>query len=187
MKNLQDYCGSLTSSDNANSLTKTGFYYITSSVPTNVPSDFTWSILFQYTPVSATNMIHQYLFKPVYNRLMFREYSGSPSSWTVWKEASHCSGISWGSSFTIECDRNVCEICVNNDLKIQVYLGASSDILVGVTAITNSGIVCFTKSSSTGSITFSGTSASGTDFTISRNGKTVTVTKSGNAAMIAYA
>lgn len=81
----------LTANDNLDSITEngtamTGIYYIAANTPSNVPvSGLTWCIMFQIV-INETNMIHQYVLKPVAGKIWVREFSGNPSVWTRWKE-----------------------------------------------------------------------------------------------------
>ena len=77
------YKGIITSSDDANSLASDGIYYISDSVPLNVPSELVWCFLIQ---VSNGAIKHQYIFRPVSGDIAIREKSGSPTAWQTWRK-----------------------------------------------------------------------------------------------------
>lgn len=76
------YKGIIGSSDDANSLASDGIYYISDSVPLNVPPGMVWCFLYQ---VSNGAIKHQYIFRPVSGGIAIREKSGSPTAWQTWR------------------------------------------------------------------------------------------------------
>lgn len=72
--------GALSSSDDANSISD-GIYYLTNSLPLNVPSDMQYCFLIQ---ISNSYIKQQIIFRPVSGDIRFREYSGTPV-WQAWQ------------------------------------------------------------------------------------------------------
>lgn len=77
------YKGIIGSSDDADSLPSDGIYYISDSLPLNVPSGMVWCFLYQ---VSNGAIKHQYIFRPVSGSIAIREKSGSPTAWQTWRK-----------------------------------------------------------------------------------------------------
>ena len=75
------YKRALTSSDNVNSITDTGIYYIAGSTPTGIASAYTYSYL---TVINNGYYIIQELRKPINGVLAMREKSGDPAVWSDW-------------------------------------------------------------------------------------------------------
>lgn len=106
MWKLFQFRGNLTSSGDANNLLGDGYWRIEGSVPTNVPSGYTWCFLFQIVVGSVTN---QYIIKPSSMGFLMREYTGSPQVWSSWRVASGIVGktrIDYGSSSYVEYWKN---------------------------------------------------------------------------------
>ena len=70
----------LTSENDLNNVTKTGFYYWQSSVPTNSPENKTWCTM---QVIKSGNIIKQIVYFSN-DTIYFRDYSGSPISWQSW-------------------------------------------------------------------------------------------------------
>ena len=81
MWRLPQFRGNLTSSGDANNRSGDGYWRIEGSVPTNVPSGWTWCFLFQFVVGTVTQ---QYIIKPTGAFVMMREYTGSPQVWSSW-------------------------------------------------------------------------------------------------------
>ena len=92
-------------------------------------------------------------------------------------------GVSWGTSFTVKLSKNVGYLFVNHDLRIQIWLTGEG---IQISSSYNSGtnVYGFTKSVTGNTITFSGTDPNGNAFTITKNGSTITITKSTSGAML---
>lgn len=106
MWRLFQFRGNLTSANNANSLSGDGYWRIEGSVPTNVPSGYTWCFLFQIVVGSITN---QYIIKPSSMGFLMREYTGSPQVWSSWRIATGIVGktrINYGSNSYVEYWKN---------------------------------------------------------------------------------
>ena len=112
-----------------------------------------------------------------------REYSGATPAWSQWIKPSN-NGVAWGTTFTCYALKNVAELYVNFNLRVQIYLGGTSDVNVSVLNVLSTGVTSFTKNGTNNTITFGEASASGDDYTITRNGKFITVTRKSNAAML---
>ena len=88
----------LTSSDNLNDATATGFYQIGASTPANAPtSTMTWCRL--EVRYLASNWIEQIITSSA--TVYFRRYIGTPTSWSSWQQwqpngiANQFAGTSW--------------------------------------------------------------------------------------------
>ena len=81
--------------------------------------------------------------------------------------------LSWGTTLTATGFR-IGLVMMGSDFPIHVWLASTSDINVRI--MPQNGQNPFLVSG-TGSVTFSLTSATGTDYTITRNGTTITLTK----------
>lgn len=110
--------GNLTSSGDANNLSGDGYWRIEGSVPTNVPSGYTWCFLFQIVVGSVTN---QYIIRPASMSFLMREYTGSPQVWSDWRIATGIVGktrINYGSDSYVEYwkNGNVAQVFVKYDV-----------------------------------------------------------------------
>lgn len=87
--------------------------------------------------------------------------------------------LSWGTTLTATGFR-IGSVMMGSDFPIQVWFASTTDVNVRV--MPQNGQNPFLVSGS-GSVTFSLTSATGTDYTITRSGTTITVTKNSSGSI----
>lgn len=81
---LQKVAGTLSSSNDLNSITTPGIYSLGSSMPANIPTSdtLTWSLLIV---TQGNNFVtDQMIIRPVTQIIYIREQSGNPLTWTNW-------------------------------------------------------------------------------------------------------
>lgn len=157
-----------------NSATETG-RYLTINTTTNAPASghFVLDVI-KYSNSEIVQFAQETFG---YGRFVRQYYQGTWSAWQglALKDGTASSfGTTWGRSVTAYCKYNVATIYVNQDIKIQVWLAGTSDISISVITAGSSSVSSILKAG-TGSISFSSTSASGTDYTITRDGKNITI------------
>lgn len=91
-------------------------------------------------------------------------------------------GTSWGNGFSIYCQYNIAVLFVNAGTFIRIWLSGDTGLVVEVTYEGSR----FQKSA-TGTITFSANNSSGTDYSITRSGKTINLSFNNNASMLVIA
>ena len=112
-------------------------------------------------------------------------YYSAAHHWThgdLYRKASRY-GTSWGTYVTAICPHKQALILVNQTTKIQVQLGGTTTVSIGVEHNDGTGITAYTAYDTSGTISFGKTSPTGSDFRIIRTETSISFTATDNATI----